>query len=229
MLCPHCHQNAPIVYKGVFAYCSACHKPRAPFSGTALAFAGQPSKVGGRVGRVLGWLVLIFGLLLAAVLVLCFQLLWPASNIGYAFGLPVALVSVVLGTLFMAASRRLGRAGANAERQARVEALYALAVNRGGTLTAVDAARSLQLGTAQVEALLSELAKSEPEYVSLEFDDAGQTFYLFSRAGTRPHPFGAKYRVSPEGRVRVADVLGVDGPPQDIDDVSVTREQRSRR
>jgi hypothetical protein len=229
MLCPHCHQNAPIVYKGVFAYCSACDKPRAPFSGKALAFAGQPSKIGGRVGRVLGWAVLLFGLLLAAVLMICFQLLWPASNIGYAFGLPVALISVVLGTLFMVASRRLGRAGADAERQARVEAIYALAVNRGGTLSAVDAARSLQLDAAQVEALLGELAKTEPEYVSLEFDDAGQTFYLFSRAGTRPHPFGAKYRVGPEGRVRVADVLGVDGPQQDFDDAGALRERRNGR
>src|SRR6187402_2172717 len=66
MLCPHCQQNAPILYKGVFAFCSACDKPRAPFSGKALAFAGQPSKVGGRVGRVVGALVLILGLLLAA-------------------------------------------------------------------------------------------------------------------------------------------------------------------
>jgi hypothetical protein len=229
MLCPHCHQNAPIVYKGVFAYCSACDKPRAPFSGKALAFAGQPSKMGGRVGRALGLSVLTFGLLLAAVLVICFQLLWPASNIGYAFGLPVALVSLVVGSLLMIASRRLERAGADAERQARIEAIYAIAVNRGGSLTAVDAARSLQLDAVQVEALLGELAKTEPQYVSLEFDDAGQTFYLFTRADTRPHPFGAKYRVTAEGRVRVADVLGVDGPREELDDAGTAGERRSGR
>lgn len=218
MLCPHCHQNAPIVYKGVFAFCSACDKPRAPFSGKALAFAGQPSKLGGRVGRVLGIAVLVIGLLLAVVLMLCFQLLWPAQNIGYALGLPVALVSLVVGTLLMIASRRLNRAGTDAERQARVEALYALAVNRGGTLTVSDAAHSLLLSAPQVDALLGDLAKTQPEYVSLELDDEGQSFYLFSRAGTRPHPFGAKYRVNAQGRVRVADVLGADGPRQSLDD-----------
>jgi hypothetical protein len=223
MLCPHCHQNAPIVYKGVFAFCSACDRPRAPFSGKALAFAGQPSKLGGRVGRVLGITVLVFGLLLAAVLILCFQLLWPAENIGYALGLPVALVSLVVGTLLMIASRRLNRVGTDAERQARVEAIYALAVNRGGTLTVTDAAHSLQLAAAQADALLSDLAKTQPEYVSLELDDAGEPFYLFSRAGTRPHPFGAKYRVTPEGRVRVADVLGAEGPRQSLDDDAVLR------
>lgn len=223
MLCPHCHQNAPVLYKGVFAFCSACDKPRAPFSGKALAFAGQPSKFGGRVGRVLGTLVLVLGLLLAAALMLFFQLLWPAKNIGYALGSPVALISVVFGILFFIASSRLGRAGAEAERQARVEAVYALAVNRNGMLTTADAARSLQLDAPSVEALLNELAKTQPDYVSLEFDESGQSFYLFSRAGTRPHPFGAKYRVGAEGRVRVADALGVDGPAQTLDEAAAQR------
>ncbi len=218
MPCPHCHQDAPVVYKGVFAFCSACSQARAPFSGKALALAGQPSKLGSRVGRALGSLVLLLGLLLAAVLILCFQLLWPAAHIGYAFGLPVALVALVLGGSLLFASRRLGRAGSQAERQARVEAFYALAVNRGGTLTVTDAARSLQLEVGHVSSLLDDLARTEPEHVSLELDEGGQTFYVFARAGLRPHPFGAKYRVSAEGKVRVADVLGVDGPRQELDD-----------
>jgi hypothetical protein len=90
-------------------------------------------------------------------------------------------------------------------------------------LTTADTARSLQLAPATVDALLSELSKTQPDYVSLELDDQGQVFYLFSRAGTRPHPFGAKYRVSAEGRVRVADVLGVDGARQNLDDEQATQ------
>jgi hypothetical protein len=218
MPCPHCHQNAPIVYQGVFAFCAVCDKPRAPFSGKALKFAGQPSKLGGSVGRVVGFLVLIFGLLLSAALILFFQFLWPAASIGYAVGLPVALVSVVLSALLLFTSSKLRRSGSDTERQTRLEALYALAVHRGGTLTASDAARALQLDASEVDALLSELAKTQPEHVSLELDDEGQTFYLFSHAGTRPHPFGAKYRVSKQGRVRVADVLGVDGPREELAD-----------
>lgn len=223
MVCPHCHQNAPILYKGVFAFCSACDKPRAPFSGKALALAGQPSKLGGRLGRVLGALVLILGSSSAAALVLFFQFLWPAKSIGYALGAPIALISIVLGSLLLIVSKRLGRAGAEAERRARMEAVYALAVNRQGMLTPADTARSLQLDPAIAEALLDELAKTQPEYVSLEFDDQGQSFYLFTRAGTRPHPFGAKYRVGAEGRVRVADVLGVDGSAQTLDDEATYR------
>ncbi len=216
MLCPHCHQNAPVVYKGVFAFCSACDKPRAPFSGKSLDFAGQPSKVGGRVARLIGILLLVLGLSLAAALILFFQLLVPSQNIGYAVGLPVALISVVVSSVLLLSGRRLRRLGTDVERQTRLEALYALAVNRGGTLTAVDAGRALHTDAVQAEALLTELAKSQPEHVSLEFDEAGQSFYLFTHAGTRPHPFGAKYRVGSEGRVRVADVLGVDGPAESL-------------
>lgn len=226
MVCPHCHQNAPIVYKGVFAFCAACDQPRAPFSAKALNFAGQPAKLGGRVGRVVGALVLIFGLLLAAALTLFFQLLWPAANVGYALGLPLALISVVVGVLFLFASRRLRRSGADAERQAKVEAIYALAVHRGGTLTAKDVAGSLQLDANNVEALLSELAKTEPDHVALELDADGQPFYLFTHAGTRPHPFGAKYRVGTEGKVRVVDVLGVDGPRESLDAPARKRSER---
>jgi len=220
MVCPHCRQNAPIIYKGVFAFCSACDRPRAPFSGKALNFAGKPSQVGGRLGRILGVLVLIFGLLLAAALMLFFQLLWPAANFGYALGLPLALISVVVAALLLFTGNRLRRSGSDAERQARVEALYALAVHRGGTLTAADAAHALQLDEKQVDAALNELAKTEPEHVSLEFDDQGQTFYLFSEPGARPPPFGAKYRVDTQGRVRVADVLGANGPREVLDDAA---------
>lgn len=228
MLCPHCHQNAPVVYKGVFAFCAACDKPRAPFSGKSLTFAGQPSKVGGRVARVIGILLLVVGLSAAAALMLFFQLLVPTQNIGYAVGLPVALISVVVSGVLLLGSRRLRRLGSDVERQTRLETLYALAVNRGGTLTAVDAGRALHSDAAQAEALLNELAKTQPEHVSLEFDEAGQSFYLFTHAGTRPHPFGAKYRVGSEGRVRVADVLGVDGPAESLYD-EPGRHERAKR
>jgi len=226
MRCPHCHQNAPIVYRGVFAYCSACDKPRAPFSGKALHFAGQPAKVGGSVGRVVGWLVLVFGWLAAAALLLFFQLLVPERNIGYAVGLPLALISTVVSLVLLFASSKLRRAGNEAEFQARLEALYALAVNRGGTLTAADASHALGLPPVALEGVLDQLAKTQSDYVQLEIDEDGKPFYLFSNPGTRAHPFGAKYRVEPDGKVRVADVLGVNGQREDLSDAAVGKRTR---
>ena len=187
-------------------------KPRTPFSDTALKLAGQPSKFGGRVSRALGWVILIFGLLIALGLMLFFQLLWPKEMVGYAFGLPVALFALVTSGLLFFGGRKLGRSGADAERKARVEALYGLAETRNGTLTARDAAHALALDANEVEALLAELAKIEPERVSLEVDADGNTFYLFTLQALRPHPFGAKYRVEADGRVRLTDVLGVNEP-----------------
>jgi hypothetical protein len=210
MPCPYCHQNAPIVFKGVFAFCSACERPRAPFSGKLLNYSGQAAKLGGSIGRVVGVVVLFAGLLLAAALILFFQFLLPATTVGYAVGLPIALVSVVVAALLVFFGGRLRRSGSETERQTRIEALYALAVNRGGTLTAADAARALQMHPASVDALLADLSKTQPEYVSLELDDEGTPFYVFSHEGTRAHPFGARYRVGTEGKVEVTDVLGVD-------------------
>ena len=216
MPCPHCQKDAPVVYKGIAAFCSACDRPRAPFSGKSLTFAGQPAQVAGKLGRAVGVLVLIFGLLFAAVVMLFFQLLAPAAHIGYAVGLPVALVSVVVGTLLMFVSRRLRRSGSEVERQTRVEALYALAVHRGGLLTATDAAHSLRFDAREAESLLHELARTEPDHVSLEFDDEGHTFYVFSRPGAQAQPFGVKYRVSREGKVRVSDAFGGDRPAEGL-------------
>lgn len=207
MWCPHCRQHAPIVYRGVFAYCSGCSQPRPPFSAKALNIAGQPSKLGGTLGKVVGYAVLIAGLLTAATLILLFHFLAPTSVMGYAVGVPLALLSLAVSLAILYGSGRLHRAGVDAERQARQQALYALAANRGGMLTALDGARALNLSVADVEAVLGEWVKVDPDHVSLEVDDNGELFYLFSRPGQRLDTFGKRYRVEPEGRVRVIEAL----------------------
>ncbi|HEV8247009.1 MAG TPA: hypothetical protein VGP93_14630 [Polyangiaceae bacterium] len=207
MWCPHCRQNAPIVYRGVFAYCSACDKPRQPFSAKSLNIAGKPSKIGGTVGKVMGYGVLLAGLLTAATLMLLFHFLNPTSAMGYAVGVPLAIASLVLGFALLYGSRRLHRAGTDAEREARQQALYALAANWGGMLTAQGAARALNLSVAEVDAVLGDWVKSGSDHISLEVDEEGELFYLFSRPGHRLDTFGKRYRVESEGRVRVIDAL----------------------
>jgi hypothetical protein len=207
MWCPHCRQNAPIVYRGVFAYCSACNKPRPPFSAKALHAAGMPSKIGGTVGKVFGWGVLIAGLLMAATLIMLFYFLNPASAMGWAVGVPVMVLSLLVGLALLYGSSRLHRSGTETERETRQQALYALAANRGGMLTALDAARALNLSVADVEAVLSDWAKNDSDHISMEVDENGEVFYLFSRPGQRLDTFGKRYRVEPEGRVRLIEAL----------------------
>jgi hypothetical protein len=210
MWCPHCRQNAPIVYRGVFAYCSACNQPRPPFSARALNLAGKPSKIGGALGKVFGWGILLAGLGTAATLILLFHFLNPASLLGYAVGIPVAVIALLMGLSILYGSSRLHRAGTDAERETRQQAIYALAANRGGMLTALDAARALNLSVKDVEAVLNDWAKNDSDHISMEVDDNGEMFYLFSRPGQRLDTFGKRYRVEPEGRVRVIEALESD-------------------
>src|SRR5437667_81825 len=92
-MCPHCRQNAPVVYRGLMAYCTACGQPRTP-----------------------------------------------------------------------------------------AEAVYALAAHRGGVLAAADVARSLSMGEAEADALLTAMAKEQPDWVTLDVDDDGRITYRFANA-----------------------------------------------
>ena len=61
-MCPHCGQAAPLVYRGVLAYCSACGQLRGPLTGGSVNHAGSLSKAGGTVAKVFGWLARVGGM-----------------------------------------------------------------------------------------------------------------------------------------------------------------------
>src|SRR5579862_6967824 len=93
-MCPHCGQNAPVVYRGVLAYCTACNAPRPPLTGTALHLAGQPSRVGGAIARVAGWIFIAAGLSLALGLGGILQAIFGHLT-GLLVGGPIAVVSIL--------------------------------------------------------------------------------------------------------------------------------------
>lgn len=202
-MCPNCKQNAPIVYRGTLAYCTSCGAPRPPFSAKSVNLAGQPSKIGGSVATFVGWLILGGGLLLALCLGIFFQLLFPSGAVGYAFGVPTALVSLVVGLLILFGGKKLSTSGIEAERSAKFDAIWAMALSRGGVVTALDVGRSLNMPVEGADQILTEMTKKFPEYVSIEVDDNGNLFYKVAQQST----FGVKYRVEADGRVRIADEL----------------------
>ena len=207
-MCPHCRQNAPIIYRGALAYCTACNAPRPPFSAKAVNLAGQPSKIGGTVAKVFGWAVLLGGLFVAATLTAILQALWPAGFLGFAVGIPLGLVALFVGGLLLFGGGKLRKSGETAERDAQFEAVYAMAATRQGVVTALDVGRSLGMRTDQADAVLTEMTKAFPDYVSLEVDDAGGLFYKLTGIGAHAgDKFGVKYRVGPDGAVRVSDEL----------------------
>ncbi len=207
-MCPHCRQNAPIVYRGTLAYCTACNAPRPPFSSKSVNLAGQPSKIGGTVARVAGWLILGVGLFIGLMVMWVLQLLFPAGLAGYALGVPIVLLSLIVGLIALFSGKKLHTSGVEAERSAKFEAIHAMAWTRGGAVTALDVGRTLGMRTEEADALLTAMTKAHPDYVSIEVDDYGNLFYkLAGVAMPKEAAFGTKYRVAPDGYVRIEDEL----------------------
>jgi hypothetical protein len=132
------------------------------------------------VASVIGWLVLVFGLSMALGLGLLFYAIWTVA-VALAIALPTALVALVVGTVLVTGGRSLRRSGADAERTTREQALLALAAHRGA-VTAADAARALGVSIADADAMLTTLAKHDPEHVAVDVDEQGVVWYRAVRA-----------------------------------------------
>lgn len=199
-MCPHCGREAPIVYRGVIPYCTACGALRAPLSGPSVNLAGRSARVGGTFARVLGWMVLVGGGALALSVTLL-ALAVHALAVGLAIAVPVAVVVLAVGVALVRSGRSLRTSGVEAARSTREQALLAVAAHRG-SVTAVDAARALGIGTAEADAMLTALAKRDPERVAVDVDDEGVVWYRVSAAPGEPLP---RVRVGEGVRVGVRD------------------------
>lgn len=172
-MCPHCGQAAPLVYRGVLAYCSACGQLRGPLTGRSVTHAGQVSKAGGVVAKVFAWMALAFG----ASFALFFGALlgwWIVSAI-------IGILTFTVFGLLMWGGRSLQASGQKSEVDTKSSAVYALAASRRGELRAADLVQSLSITQAEAEALLESLSKQHPDDVTLEVDDQGGLYYVFAR------------------------------------------------
>jgi hypothetical protein len=158
--------------------------------------AGKPSKVGGAVASAIGWLVLLVGFSTALGLGLLLYALLTVA-VALAIALPIALFALVAGFVILKGGRTLSRSGADAERTTLEQALLALAAHRGA-VTAADAARALGVGVEEADAMLTALAKREPERVAVDIDDQGAVWY---RAANTAEGFDARVRVAQNVRV----------------------------
>jgi hypothetical protein len=195
-MCPSCGQNAPLVYRGVSAYCSACGQPRTPFTANAVNLRGKPSRIGGAVASVAGWVILA-GTLFAALLVgAILQAIFPAGAIvGWVLGGIIAAVGVGVSLLLLLGGRALKRSGVDAAQAARLEALGGLAAHQRGYVTAESASEALGCPIAEADALLTALAKQPESGVTLEVDDDGKISYRFARHVPAGWPEAGKLRV----------------------------------
>jgi hypothetical protein len=190
------------VYRGLSAYCSACGTPRLPLANASVTHAGQPAKVGGAITRVLGWLVLAGGWLVAAVFAGLLALLSaPTSSMLVVFG-TIGVVGSIVAYALLRGGKHLTKVGDDAELTTKRQAIFALAANERGVLTPWNVARGLQVSVEEGDRLLTALAKEAPDQVTVDIDGEGNVLYRFqaiSWNGLAPN--------DPRGRVRVA-------PPQ---------------
>src|SRR5258708_3578489 len=167
-MCPHCGRDAPIVYRGIVPYCTACGGLRSPLSAPSINLTGKPQQVGGTVATAFGALVLLVGLSVALGTGMLLYALTPVA-VALAVALPMALVVLGVGIVLLRGGHTLRKTAAFAHRATREQPLLALAEERG-RITAGDASRALGIGVPEADALLTELAKLEPDRVSVEVD-----------------------------------------------------------
>jgi hypothetical protein len=161
--------------------------------------AGKPSTVGGAVARVVGWLVLVVGVSLALGLGFLAWFLFTVT-LALAIGLPIGLIALAIGIALVASGRKLGRTGAQERQLTQEDAVFALAAHRGGVLHAEDVAVALALRRDEGDALLTSMAKRDPDRIAVDLDEQGGIAYRFI------------YLVGPGAGVRVADPkMRVDG------------------
>jgi len=185
-MCPHCRQTAPIVYRGAMAYCAACGRARLPLTGSGVNTAGQPSKVGGSVASVLGWITLATGLTIALLTGALFQAILPAGIVGYLLGGIISIFSIIIGLMLVYGGKSLRKSGTEKERFTREQAIFALAKNRGGMLSAMDVSQALNLPLPTADALMTTFAKEDPDRVRLEVDDSGGIYFVFPQLAAPP-------------------------------------------
>ncbi len=184
-MCPYCRQNAPVVYRGASAFCTACGVQRIPLVNASVSHAGQPSKIGGTLTRVVGWTVLGVGLLVALLIGGLASLFH--GGVGFlVVALPLAALACAAAFGLLRSGSALKRRGEDAESATRNQAIFALANARGGVLRAWDVAQMLHVTPESADATLTGLAKGYPDYVKLDLDDDGNVLFRFpSIAWTR--------------------------------------------
>lgn len=182
--CKSCGQNAPIVFHGIETRCAACGAPRLPL-GPNVSLAGEPSRYGGLAAGLAGWAALVLGLSVSLGVLLLLQSIWPASFVGYAFALPLAVASLFFGLLLIFGGRHLRRSGQEKRLRVRRDAIRALVAHRDGSVTSAEAARALGIEEPEADALLTEMSRESTGTVRLEVDDDGTFRYDFRGADER--------------------------------------------
>jgi len=170
------------VARGVRAYCTACGAQRSLLDETPVNVAGQPSKIGGSVARVTGWLLLLTGSLFGLTLGGIIAAISSYTTLAFVLGGFFVSLSLLFGLPLILGGKMLQKSGTEAERGAHEQAVYAIAERRGGSVTPAELARAVSITEADADTLLTAMAKRQDSAVTLEVDDDGTLRYYVNNA-----------------------------------------------
>lgn len=153
-----------------------------PLANSSVNLAGQPSKVGGTVARVFGWIVLVFGSTASLGTAAMCNAIAEGSAAPYILGIPMALITFVLSYFLLKGGKQLTQSGADTQKATRNQAVFALANTRGGMVTPHDLAQAIGVSPKEADDVLTAMAKESSDHVSIEVDDNGTIYYRFSAA-----------------------------------------------
>jgi hypothetical protein len=120
----------------------------------------------------------------------------------------LAAITLLFTLPMLFGGKKLEASGDNERDQQRVQAVFALAANRGGVLRARDAAAALDMTPEAADAFLTQLAKNRYGEMDVDVTDRGEVVYTFPRLFTvEPSQWGS---VLQGARVRI-DAPASDG------------------
>jgi hypothetical protein len=165
------------------AFCTACGAPRNPLTSGSVNLSGQPSKVGGAITRVFGWIVLVVGTLLSlGTFAMCSAIVGSAAAAPFILAIPLALATWILSYFLLKGGKQLEQSGVDTQKATRTQAVFALANTRGGMVTPNDLAHAISVTPKEADDILTAMAKEDSDHVSIEVDDNGVIYYRFAAA-----------------------------------------------
>ena len=220
-MCPRCGQQAPLVYRGLVPYCTACGSPRAPLAAKSVTYAGKTAQVGGTVAKAFGWGVLALGLPVGIFLFGFFGWLFSSFTVGAVFGVPILSITGALWLICYLSGGSLKRSGDESQRSTHEQAVFALAVTRKGNLTGMEVAQATGLSLIESEDLLTDMAKRLPDQMAVDLDENGVLHFRFPRIDLehRVRVTEEEQRIASE--VHQAEVVG--GFGEDVNQASARR------
>ncbi len=150
-----------------------------PLAGPSVNLAGKGSQVTGKVANVMGKVIGGIGF---SVSMLAAGLAWVLSHdwsVVAIASLPVLVLFGVIAAPFVFGGQSLEQSGTKRESHVREQAIFAMAAQRGGLLSAWDVAVAISATPDFADAALTDMAKRLPEKIALELRDDGTVHYRF--------------------------------------------------